>query len=138
MYLHRILTRSPSNLKGEELTDKILILVTSSNRRECRKIAKHLVEKRWAACVNITSPVRSIYRWEGKVEEAREFVLLLKSTRQLFPTIRKAIIKLHSYKVPEVICLPILDGSQAFLHWIDESVKHPGGADVIPGEEPEM
>ena len=120
------------------MTDKVMILVTSSNRRECRKIARHLVKARLAACVNITQPVESIYRWEGKVEEEKEFLLVIKSTRDLFPEIRKAILTLHTYGVPEVICLPIVDGSQAYLHWLGESVKQPTPAeDVVPGEEPE-
>ena len=120
------------------MTDKVVILVTSSNRRECRKIARHLVKARLAACVNIMQPIESIYRWEGQVEEEKEYLLFIKSTRNLFPEIRKEILTLHSYKVPEVICLPIVDGSQAYLHWLGESVKHPAPAeDLVPGEEPE-
>ena len=119
------------------MTDKVVILVTSSNRRECRKIARHLVEERLAACVNITGTVQSIYRWEGKVEDAEELLLLIKSTRDLFPEIRKAILNIHSYKVPEIICLPIVDGSQAYLHWLGESVRQPAPVEVAPGEEPE-
>ena len=120
------------------MTDKVVILVTSSDRRECRKIARRLVKARLAACVNITQPVESIYRWEGKIEDDKEFLLVIKSTRKLFPEIRREILALHSYKVPEVICLPIVDGSQAYLHWLGESVKQPGPApEVVPGEEPE-
>ena len=119
------------------MTDKIVILVTSSKLRECRKIARHLVKARLAACVNITQEVRSIYRWEGKVEDEKEFLLVIKSTRDLFPEIRKEILALHSYKVPEVICLPIVDGSQAYLRWLGESVKQPESApEILPGEEP--
>jgi periplasmic divalent cation tolerance protein len=120
------------------VTDKVLILVTASSRRECRKIARHLVELRLAACVNISQAIQSIYRWEGKLVDEREFLLLIKSTRELFPEVRKAILKIHSYAMPEIICLPIVDGSQAYLRWVGESVKQAIRADaVVPGDEPE-
>lgn len=120
------------------MTDKILILVTAKSRRECRKIARHLVESRLAACVNISQAMQSIYRWEGKLTDEREFLLLIKSTRDLFPEVLKAILKIHSYKIPEIICLPIVDGSPEYLNWIGESVKQAIRADaVVPGDEPE-
>ena len=112
------------------MTDKVLILVTASGRREARKISRHLVEKRLAACVNISSPIQSIYRWEAKVQEDREFQLFIKSTRGLFPEVRKEILKIHSYKVPEIICLPIVDGLPEYLGWVGESVQQPVVMDV--------
>jgi periplasmic divalent cation tolerance protein len=119
------------------VTDKILILVTASNRRESRKIARQLVESRLAACVNITSPVQSIYRWEGKLADEKEFLLLIKSTRELFPEIRKSILKTHSYTTPEIICLPIVDGSPDYLNWVGDSVKPGAQAEKLPtGGEP--
>ena len=105
------------------MTDKVVIMVTAASRRECRKIARHLVEARLAACVNITQPIESIYRWEGKVAEEKEFLLLIKSTRDLFPKIKAEIGRIHSYHTPEIICLPIIDGSRNYLEWISESVK---------------
>ena len=105
------------------MTDKIVIMVTAASRRECRKIAKHLVESRLAACVNITAPIESIYRWEAKVAEEREFLMLIKSARELFPEIKAAISKIHSYHTPEIICLPIIEGSRNYLQWVGDSVK---------------
>lgn len=105
------------------MTDKIVILVTAHNRRECGKIARHLVEAKLAACVNITQPIHSIYRWQGKVEDDKEFLLLIKTARELFPEIKAAISTLHSYKTPEIICLPIIDGSEGYLQWLGDSVK---------------
>ena len=105
------------------MTDKVVIMVTAASRRECRKIARHLVEARLAACVNITQPIESIYRWEGKVAEEKEFLMLIKSTRDLFPKIKTEIGRIHSYHTPEIICLPIIDGSRNYLEWISESVK---------------
>ena len=107
------------------MTDKVVILVTAASRQECRKIARHLVETKLAACVNITQAVESLYRWEGKVADEKEFVLLIKSTRDLFPEIKAEISKIHSYHTPEIVCLPIIDGSRNYLQWVEDSVKHP-------------
>ena len=106
------------------MTDKVVILVTASSEDECRKIATHLVEDKLAACVNITQPVVSIYRWEGKIDQDQEYQLIIKSTRELFPEIKTAIARLHSYQTPEIICLPIIDGSPDYLQWIGDSVRH--------------
>lgn len=105
------------------MTDKVVILVTAANKKECRKIAKHLVESKLAACVNITQHIESIYRWDGKISHDREYQLLIKSTRELFPEIKAAISKLHSYHLPEIICLPIIDGSRNYLQWVGDSVE---------------
>ena len=108
------------------MTDKVVIMVTAASRRECRKIARHLVEAKLAACVNITQPVESVYRWKGKLADDKEFLLLIKSTRALFPQIKAAISKIHSYHTPEIICLPIIDGSRNYLQWLSDSVKQSG------------
>ena len=105
------------------MTDKVVILVTAASRRECRKIARHLVEAKLAACVNITQPIESIYHWEGKVADEKEFLMLIKSTRELFQEIKLEISKVHSYRTPEIICLPIIDGSRNYLQWVSDSVK---------------
>ncbi len=108
------------------MTDKVVVMVTAANRRQCRKIARHLVEAKLAACVNITQPVQSIYRWQGKLAEEKEFLLLIKSTRELFAEIKSEISKMHSYQTPEIICLPIIDGSPDYLQWVSDSVKQVG------------
>ena len=105
------------------MTDKVVILVTASSEAEGGKIARHLVETQLAACVNILQPVRSLYRWQGEIVEDRECLLIIKSARVLFAEIAAAILKLHSYQTPEIICLPVLDGSPAYLQWISDSVK---------------
>lgn len=107
------------------MTDKVVIMVTAASRRECRKIARHLVEAKLAACVNITQMVESLYHWEGKIANEKEFVLLIKSTRDLFPEIKAEISKIHSYHTPEIICMPIIDGSRNYLQWVSDSVKAP-------------
>ena len=105
------------------MTDKRIVLTTAGSEEEARKIARHLVEQQVAACVNIVPQVASIYRWQGKVEEAREWLLIVKTTAAAFIRVRQAIAELHSYDVPECICLTIEDGSPNYLEWIGESVS---------------
>jgi periplasmic divalent cation tolerance protein len=105
------------------MTDKIVVLVTCESAKQARTIARTLVARRLAACGNvIESPVRSIYRWKGKVESAKECLLILKSSRRRFAALAAAVRKLHSYNVPEIIALPVIAGSPSYLHWIAESV----------------
>ncbi|MBI1941673.1 MAG: divalent-cation tolerance protein CutA [Acidobacteria bacterium] len=113
----------PAPIEGGVVTDKVVIMVTAASRRECRKIARRLVEAKLAACVNITQGIESIYRWEGKLADEKEFVMLIKSTRGLFSQIKTEISKIHSYHTPEIICLPIIDGSRNYLQWVGDSVK---------------
>ncbi len=105
------------------MTDKVVILVTTASRREAKNIAKHLVEAKLAACVSISQPIRSVYRWEGKIADEKEYLLFIKTARDLFPELKAAIAKIHSYHTPEIVCLPIIDGSRNYLEWIAESVK---------------
>jgi periplasmic divalent cation tolerance protein len=105
------------------MTDKRIVLTTASSEEEARKIARALVERRIAACVNIVPQVTSIYRWQGKTEEAREWVLIVKTTAAAFDEVRQAIADLHSYELPECVCLTIEDGSPGYLEWISESVS---------------
>ncbi len=105
------------------MTDKIVVLITAASRRECKKIARHLVEAKLAACVNITQRVESIYHWEGKIADDQEYLMMVKTTRELFPEIQRALAQMHSYHTPEIICLPIIDGSRNYLQWVGDSVK---------------
>jgi len=100
------------------MTDKIVVLTTCATAEEAGKIARALVSKRLAACVNVLPSVRSIYRWKGEMEEAQETQLVIKSSRGLFDAVRAEIEKLHSYEVAEVIALPIVDGSDGYLEWL--------------------
>jgi periplasmic divalent cation tolerance protein len=104
------------------MTDKRIVLTTTGSEDEARKIAQHLVENRLAACVNIIPHVESIYRWQGKVESSREWLLVVKSTAEKFIEVRDAIRELHSYDLPECIAVSIEAGSPQYLHWLEESV----------------
>lgn len=101
------------------VTDKIVVLTTCESEDQAREMARHLVEHRLAACVNILPAAQSVYRWKDAIEESPEFVLLIKSRRDLFPRLRDAIGHLHSYEIPEVIALPVVEGYDAYLQWID-------------------
>ena len=105
------------------MTDKRIVLSTAGSEEEARKIARHLIERKLAACVNIVPQIESIYRWQGRVEEAREWLLLVKTTAERFPAVRDALRELHSYDLPECVAIAIEDGSSGYLQWIGESVK---------------
>ena len=104
------------------MTDKRIVLTTAGSEEEARKIASHLVQHRLAACVNIVPHITSIYRWQGKVEEAGEWLLIVKTTAAAFSSVRDAIAELHAYQLPECVCLAVEDGSESYLEWVGESV----------------
>jgi uncharacterized protein involved in tolerance to divalent cations len=106
------------------MTDKIVVLSTCASLEEAERIARTLVEKRLAACVNVTPAVRSFYRWKGEIEDDQEILMVIKSSRALFHQLRIEIEKLHSYEVAEVIAMPIVDGSEAYLGWLDQELSH--------------
>ncbi len=104
------------------MTDKRIVFTTASSKEEAEKLARHLVDRRLAACVNILPQVSSIYRWQGNVEESREWLLIVKTTAAVFGEVQRAIAELHSYELPECICLAVEEGSSAYLQWIADSV----------------
>jgi periplasmic divalent cation tolerance protein len=105
------------------MTGNKLVLTTAGSREEGQRIAHALVERRLAACVNIVPQIESIYRWKEKLEAADECLLLIKTTTSAFEHVRDAIRELHSYELPECICVDIEDGSAEYLKWISESVS---------------
>lgn len=104
------------------MTDKRVVLTTAGSEEEARKIARAVVERRLAACVTMVPQVASVYHWKGRIEEAREWLLIIKTTAAVFDHLREAISELHSYELPECVCLPVEDGSTPYLEWIAESV----------------
>jgi periplasmic divalent cation tolerance protein len=104
------------------MTDKRVVLTTCGSAEEARRIARELVERRLAACVNIVPQIESVYRWKGEVESASEWLLLIKTTADTWDSLRAAIGELHSYDVPECVAIAVEDGSAAYLDWIGESV----------------
>jgi periplasmic divalent cation tolerance protein len=115
--------RQKRKSKGREdtVTDQCVVLVTCGSAAEARRIARAVVEQRLAACVNILpGTITSIYRWKGKVETARERLLLVKTSRKRLAKLQAAVERLHSYEVPEFIALPIAAGSRPYLAWMKE------------------
>jgi periplasmic divalent cation tolerance protein len=109
------------------MTDKRIVLTTAGSHEEAQKIARGLVERRLAACVNIVPGVESIYRWQGKVDSAQEWLLVIKTTTRAFDGVRAAIQELHTYELPECVCVAIEDGSTRYLEWIGSCVGVEGG-----------
>jgi periplasmic divalent cation tolerance protein len=107
------------------MTDKIVVLTSCDSQELAANLARDLVERRLAACVNIMPGGRSIYRWKGKVEDATEWLLVIKSRRDLFPALRAAVEKLHTYEVPELIALPVVEGAEPYLAWLDREMTAP-------------
>lgn len=103
------------------MTNARVVLTTAGSQEEARKIANALVERRLAACVNIVPHVESIYRWQGKIETAEEWLLLIKTQAELFDRLRNAVKELHSYDLPECLMLEVADGSPEYLNWIAEN-----------------
>jgi len=101
----------------------MVVFVTCGSEDEALKIARALVGEKLAACANMISPLRSIYRWEGKICDEKEWLLLIKTRQSRFEDLAKRVKALHSYSVPEIIALPITEGSPAYLNWISENTK---------------
>jgi periplasmic divalent cation tolerance protein len=105
------------------MTDKMIVLSTCDSAAQAEKIARALIDERLAACVNVVPSVKSFYRWKGAVENASEWLLIIKSSRPLFEDLRAAIEREHSYEVPEVIALPVTEGSANYLSWMEGELR---------------
>jgi periplasmic divalent cation tolerance protein len=102
-----------------------MVVVTCGSIKEARKIARLVVEKRLAACVNVISaPVESVYRWKGRLERAKEFVLLIKTTTGRLPELQNQVAQLHSYDLPEFLVLRVDGGSRKYMKWLAASVQN--------------
>src|SRR3989338_7296175 len=104
------------------MANEIVILVTAKDSEEAEKIAKHLLQKKLIACSNIIKGVQSLFWWQGKVDEASESLLILKTNQKNLQSIIKEVKSVHSYDVPEVIALPIIAGNPDYLKWVNESI----------------
>lgn len=98
--------------------DTFLVISNLPDRASADRLARLLVDARLAACVNIQSPCRSVYRWKGKVEDAEEFTVLIKTTRERYPRLEAAIRENHPYELPEIIAIPLAAGLPAYLDWV--------------------
>jgi periplasmic divalent cation tolerance protein len=101
----------------------IIVLVTATNKHEAEKISRNLLEAKLIACANIVGPVTSHFHWIEKVEQAEEFLLMMKSRSDLFDKVSAAVAKLHSYEVPEILAIPIIAGSKSYLDWLENTLR---------------
>lgn len=100
------------------MRDYVVVFVTASSEDEAAKMAKVLVEETLAGCVNIVRGVRSIYSWQGKIEDESEALLVIKTRQELYGALEEKVREMHSYEVPEVIAFPIVEGSKGYLDWL--------------------
>ena len=116
--------RMPGTNPQKSAGKHVVVLVTCGSRSEAQRIAREVVTRRLAACANLLqAPVQSIYRWKGKVEKAREFLLLIKTSAAQLAALETEVKRLHSYDVPEFIALPILTGSPEYVRWLADCVS---------------
>jgi periplasmic divalent cation tolerance protein len=97
---------------------EIIVFITAPKEQEAAKIAYALVEARLAGCVNIVKNIRSIYRWEGRTEDEKEVLMIAKTQKKLFKSFEKKVKELHRYSVPELIAVPVTEGSGDYLKWL--------------------
>ena len=110
------------------MTEKIVVFSTCGSEDEAVKVGRALVEARVAACVNIVPKIRSIYRWKGEVQDDSEWLLVIKSSRSLFDRLKAELRKVHSYEVPELLAIPVVDGSPEYLDWLNRELL---GSDTL-------
>jgi len=96
----------------------VIVMVTTASKQEAEKIAQRLLNERLIACANIIGPFSSLFHWSGKTERAEEYLMLLKSRKDLFEKLVETVKALHSYEVPEILVFPIVDGSKTYLDWL--------------------
>ena len=101
----------------------IIVLVTAPNKEEAEKIAHSLLNERLIACANIIGPVHSLFWWQGKIDKAQEHLILMKTRKDLFSKLSEKVKSLHSYQVPEIIAIPIVEGFKPYMEWLESSLK---------------
>ena len=113
------------------MSEYIQIVTTAQQRADAQRISRILVEQRLAACVQISGPIASTYRWQGKIETSEEWQCTIKTRRDLYDRVEAAIRAIHPYDVPEILALPILAGCADYLRWLETEVT---AADTPKGE----
>ena len=109
-----------------ELMSYVVVIVTTPNKEEALKIVRSLLKEKLIACANIVGPASSLFWWQGKIDEAKEFLVFMKSHKNLFEKLSERVMEIHSYDVPEIIALPIIEGSPPYLDWLRASLQSVG------------
>ena len=104
------------------MSEFVQITTTTGNRQDAEQIAAELVSRRLAGCVQVSGPIMSTFRWQGKIETAEEWMCVIKTSRAQFAAIHEALGEIHPYEVPELVATPILEGSDAYLRWLEEQL----------------
>lgn len=106
------------------MAEYIQVSTTTDKKEDAERISREIVEKRLAACVQISGPVTSVYRWKDNMEETEEWLLIMKTGKELYPELEEAIKKIHPYETPEILAVPVVAGSKSYLDWVDrETLK---------------
>lgn len=103
--------------------DALVVYITTPNEDLAANIARALVESRLAACVNIIRDIRSIYSWQGKIEDEKEVLMIAKTRQELFNALKAKVLDMHPYSVPEIIAMPIVDGSEEYMKWLEKETS---------------
>lgn len=119
------------------MTDNIVVLNTCPTEADAERLARALVEAHLAACVSVMPGLRSFYHWQGALETASECMLVIKTSRALFPALQQEIEKLHSYAVPELLALPVVAGADNYLAWLNSGLRSPDEVAGAPTAAPE-
>ena len=108
---------------SDSKTELILVRTTSSDVAVLKKIGRQLVLERLAACAQVAGPIESQFYWEGKIDTVEEWSCSIKTTTEAWPRVRQTILEMHNYDTPEIVVVPIIDGSEAYLNWVRENVS---------------
>ncbi len=109
------------------MSSYIVVIMTAADKEEAVKVVRHLLSERLIACANIFGPVSSLFWWEGKIDEADEFLVFMKSKKKLFKRLSERAKEIHGYQVPEIIALPVIEGLPSYLDWLDASLESVSG-----------
>lgn len=105
------------------MSSYVVIMMTTSNKEEAMKIVRSLLEKKLIACANIVGPVSSLFWWEGKIDQASEFLVFMKTHKNLFERLSETVREIHSYEVPEIVALPMIEGLPPYMEWLKASLQ---------------
>jgi periplasmic divalent cation tolerance protein len=105
------------------MTNKIVVLSTCANEADAVRLGRTLIEARLAACVSVVPGLRSYYHWQGSLETSDEVLLLIKTSRELFSELKLELERIHPYEVPEILALPVVEGAENYLNWLDANLR---------------
>lgn len=115
------------------MTKHVQVITSTESKTDAERIAEALVKNKLAGCVQIIGPISSVYWWEGRMEKTREWLCLIKTTSSLYKHLEIALIKIHPYKIPEIVAIPVVAGSKSYLSWLDNVLENSSNESSISG-----